>query len=70
MGEKYLNAAVRWLRSKWEYIKFLWQHDHYFICTDEPTRMTGKESSYWHIEKCWCGKRQEALNNWCDGHQK
>jgi hypothetical protein len=55
--------------ARWERIKFLWEHDHYFICTDErPKRMPASERWYWHIEKCWCGARQTVLTNWCDGH--
>lgn len=69
MSENNIDAVASWLRTKLEHIKFLWLHEHYFICTDErPKNLPSSERWYWHIEKCWCNKRQTVLTNWCDGN--
>lgn len=49
------------------WVIFQINHDCTLICTDEPTRRRGSKESYWHIDKCWCGRRATGLNGWCDG---
>ena len=53
-------------------LKFLWSHEHDWVCYPDQTDETDGEKWYWHVHECYtpqCEKRISVLNGACELYQ-